>query len=123
TMTFSDVDLTDKHTVVAAFVPTDEETPLGKMTADLTSDTTVGVGGVITWAFNVDNAAVQFLAAGQSVTEIYSVTVTDSHGGKHSQNVSVTITGTNDAPVISTAPVVAGVTEATDPETTALTEE
>ncbi|KAG1530656.1 hypothetical protein G6F50_017170 [Rhizopus delemar] len=50
----------------------------------------------------LNNAAanVQALSAGQKVTDTITVTVDDGHGGKATQQVTVTITGTNDAPTI-----------------------
>ncbi|MCK6452522.1 MAG: VCBS domain-containing protein, partial [Alphaproteobacteria bacterium] len=53
------------------------------------------------WTFTVDNALVQQLAAGQVVTQTYTVTIADAAGTPATQVVTVTITGTNDAPVIA----------------------
>ena len=47
------------------------------------------------------NSATQYLAAGQTATETFTVTVSDGHGGTVDQLVTVTVTGTNDAPTIS----------------------
>src|SRR5206468_2243504 len=58
------------------------------------------------------NAAIQFLAANQTVQETYQVKVDDGHGGTATQNVVVTITGTNDNPTI-TAAATGSVTEDT----------
>src|SRR5437899_325948 len=38
-----------------------------------------------------------------SVKAVYTVTVTDEHGATATQDVTITVTGTNDAPVISSA--------------------
>ncbi|GJD56374.1 VCBS domain-containing protein [Methylobacterium dankookense] len=62
---------------------------------------TVGAGSA-GWSFSVPDAAVNALAAGEERTQIYDVTVDDGHGGLATQAVRVTITGTNDAPVILT---------------------
>jgi VCBS repeat-containing protein len=56
-------------------------------------------------SFSVANAAVQHLREGQVLTQTYTVTIKDNSGtGSDSvtQDVTVTITGTNDAPVLST---------------------
>jgi VCBS repeat-containing protein len=53
------------------------------------------------WTFQLDNAAVQSLAKDEEVTVTYTVTVTDEHGATDTQDVTITITGTNDAPVIT----------------------
>ncbi|WP_209766606.1 VCBS domain-containing protein [Azospirillum rugosum] len=116
TIAFTDVDLTDAHNVTAAFVSTNNTGSgtgqLGTLTAVRTADTTgSGTGGAVTWTYSVGNAAVQFLAAGQTVTETYAVTVSDGKGGTATRTVTVTITGTNDAPVIGTAKLTGSVTE------------
>ena len=49
------------------------------------------------------NSATQYLAVGQTATENFTVTVDDGHGGTVDQIVTVTVTGTNDAPTITAA--------------------
>ena len=96
---FTDVDLTDDHTVTAARAPqaTDYSVPMGTFTAVETTDTTgSGTGGVVDWTYTINNAAAQQLAAGQSVTEVYTITINDNHGDTVTQDVTITITGTND---------------------------
>src|SRR5207237_1197675 len=51
--------------------------------------------------FAVADGALDFLAAGQTLTQSYDVTLADGHGGSASQTVTISITGSNDAPVIS----------------------
>ncbi|MCP3390548.1 VCBS domain-containing protein [Bradyrhizobium sp. CCGB12] len=102
---FTDVDLTDAHVVSATFVSSTRAggLALGTMSAHLSADTVNGLGGQATWQYLVDNADVQFLRAGQTVTETYAVTVSDGHGGLASRNVTITITGGEDAPVLAGA--------------------
>ncbi|RWB71506.1 MAG: adhesin [Mesorhizobium sp.] len=102
TVSFADVDLTDTHTVSSSFVSSTNAggLQLGSLVAAKTLDTSGGTGGTGTWNYSVNNAAIQFLATGQTIQETYQVTVADNHGGSTSQNVVVTITGTNDAPAI-----------------------
>src|SRR5207247_6904 len=57
--------------------------------------------GTGVWTYTLDNAAHQSLAAGETHTETFAVTVTDDFGATATQNVVLTITGTNDAPVIT----------------------
>jgi VCBS repeat-containing protein len=58
--------------------------------------------GKWTYVLNNASAAVQGLAAGETVTEKYTVRVTDDKGAWDDQEVVVTINGTNDTPTITT---------------------
>ncbi len=107
TIAFSDVDLTDAHTVTAAFTSTDYSGQLGSLTAVKTSDTSGGIGGLITWTFIATDAALNALGAGQTVEETYTITLDDGHGGIVTRDVVVTITGANDAPVVTVTDPVA----------------
>ena len=53
------------------------------------------------WTFTIDNALAQQLAVGQVITQTYTVSIDDQHGGVITQDVTVTITGTDDGPVIT----------------------
>jgi VCBS repeat-containing protein len=55
------------------------------------------------WTYTLDNAGHQDLAEGESHTETFKVTVTDDKGATSTQDVLITITGTNDAPVVAAA--------------------
>ncbi len=68
------------------------------------------------WTFSVAPSAVDMLGAGETRVQIYDLTVDDGRGGKATQPISVTITGTNDAPVIRTSASIlaGGVTELVD---------
>ena len=56
------------------------------------------------WTYALNNASdkVQQLNAGETKIETFEVTVTDEHGATSTQTITVTITGTNDIPVIDT---------------------
>ncbi|MFD1981493.1 VCBS domain-containing protein [Mesorhizobium newzealandense] len=113
TITFSDVDLSDGHT--ASFAPTAGETALGTFSLDPVSEAANAANGSVQWHYALNNGASQYLAAGQSVVEHYTVTVNDGHGATATQVVAVTITGTNDAPVVAATDVTGAVTELVAP--------
>ncbi|MDP2693385.1 MAG: tandem-95 repeat protein, partial [Gallionella sp.] len=97
TITFTDVDLTDAHSISVTATST---TPLGTLTPSVSTDSTgTGLGGVISWNYSVPASAVEYLAAGQTKLENFTVTLNDGNGSTVDRTVSITITGTNDAPV------------------------
>ncbi|WP_414929481.1 VCBS domain-containing protein, partial [Pseudomonas sp. IT-P74] len=59
------------------------------------------------WTYTLANgsdgvaSAVQSLKAGESHNEVFTVQVSDGLGGVDTQLVTVTVTGSNDAPVLS----------------------
>ncbi len=111
---FRDVDLTDEHRVSPVGTPLDPV--LGSLSAVLTSDTTgSGTGGRITWTYSVDAALVEYLAAGQSRLERFTISLDDQNGGVITRQVDVTITGTNDAPLIVAEQLSGAVTELVTP--------
>ena len=68
------------------------------------------------WTYTLANGtngtagAVQSLAAGEQHDEVFSVVVTDDQGATVTQSVTITVKGTNDAPVIDLDGAVVGVT-------------
>lgn len=70
-------------------------TDYGKLTLDPAT-------GQWTYALNSASDKVQQLNAGETKVETFEVTVTDEHGATSTQTITVTITGTNDIPVIDT---------------------
>lgn len=57
--------------------------------------------GTISWEFDSNSESFDYLAAGESLTLTYTITMTDSQNATNTQNVTITISGTNDVPVIS----------------------
>ena len=55
--------------------------------------------GKLSWSFSVPDKDLDFLGAGKTLTQTYTTTVNDGQGGTASQDVTITINGTNDAPV------------------------
>src|SRR5207249_2290277 len=75
---------------------------LGTLTTGTVTDTTgTATGGSVAWNFSVADDNVDFLAAGQTIIETYTVKVADNNGGSDTETVTVTITGTNEDPVIT----------------------
>ena len=108
---FSDADLSDTHTATVNGSPVVDSSHapgfvvpnggLGTFTPLAVAES--GGSGTVPWTFTVDNALVQSLGAGQYITEIYAVQVDDHHGGHPTQNVTITIGGVNDAPMVTNA--------------------
>src|SRR4029079_11359517 len=101
TIAFNDVDLIDVHTtsVVAAGSNT-----LGRtLTMGAVSESATTEPGTVGWTYTVADNATDYLAAGQTATESFTVTIDDGHGGTVDQVVTITVTGTNEAPTITAA--------------------
>lgn len=56
--------------------------------------------GSVNWAFNSGAVTFNYLAAGESVTLTYTVTVDDGFFGRDQQDIIIEIVGTNDRPTI-----------------------
>jgi Putative Ig domain/Domain of unknown function (DUF4114) len=62
-----------------------------------------GGKGQISWSFSVPDKDLDSLAAGQILTQTYSIIANDGQGGNASQDVTITLNGTNDAPTVAHA--------------------
>ena len=124
TFSFADLDTTDSHTVSSSFKSgkyTDSSgamdtnySELGSMTSVVVSNVSTGDNaGEITWTYTVNDSAIQFLAKDETLEFVYTITVDDGNGGMEDKDVLVTITGTNDTPMIS-ATAAADITEEVD---------
>ncbi|MDP2575986.1 VCBS domain-containing protein [Vibrio penaeicida] len=67
----------------------------------LFGELTMNSGGNWDYALTNSNSRVQALAVGETLTDTYRVTVTDSHGEKTEKNLVITIQGSNDDPSIT----------------------
>ncbi|MCP3386886.1 VCBS domain-containing protein [Bradyrhizobium sp. CCGUVB4N] len=92
---FSDADKTDIQTVSVA----SQNGNLGILTA-IVND----ADGKVTWSYDVSHANIAPLAAGQTHTDTFTLTLDDGHGGSATQTITVTLTGIDDAPVIGSGP-------------------
>ena len=108
-ITFADADLTDTHEVTvngvtASGVMTglvDHDTQLGWLTLGDLVDSTDQIAGSQAWSFSAPDHYFDYLADGEIVTLAYTVQIDDHHGGFTSQDVVVTVTGSNDAPTLA----------------------
>ncbi|HTQ84019.1 MAG TPA: VCBS domain-containing protein [Pseudolabrys sp.] len=108
---FTDVDLNDTHTVAkslasvvwsgGATLPSGLSTMLGAALSTTLLDSTGSGSGGVAFTFSAPDKTFDFLAAGQTLVVTYNVTVTDNHGASSTQPLTITILGTDDAPVLS----------------------
>src|SRR5439155_454957 len=86
--TLTDADTLDSHTATCP-PPASNTTTLGSFTIDTTNHDT-GNGGSIGWSFSVADSAIDYLQAGQVVTQSYVVSVDDGHFCTTPQPVPIT---------------------------------
>src|SRR5439155_642028 len=79
TIAFNYVDLTDAHTT--RVTPAGSHTLGGTLTMGAVSEDATTEPGTVGWTYQVSNAATQYLAAGQTATETFTVTISDGHSG------------------------------------------
>jgi VCBS repeat-containing protein len=112
TMNFSDSDHSDTHTTSAtlhsAVVSGGTVIPASAlahfnaaMTSAIQSDS--NGSGKIKWSFSDVDDDFDFLAKNQTMVLTYDIKVSDNHGGSVIQTVKITVTGTDDKPLISMA--------------------
>jgi len=100
TITFSDADLADIHTVSTV---TPSAGAIGTLMPTITADTTgTGLGGVVTWNYSVDASAIEYLAEGEHKIETFTFNIFDDNGDSSECSVNVTITGTYDDTIAPT---------------------
>jgi VCBS repeat-containing protein len=111
-MNFTDSDHSDTHTTSAALasavvsggtvVPAASLAHFNSaMTSSIQSDS--NGSGKIKWSFSDIDDDFDFLSKDQTLVLTYNIKVSDNHGGSVIQTVKITITGTDDKPVISMA--------------------
>ena len=127
TVTFGDVDLSDIETssiaatqVAAtlangyALTQAQQDALVGAFTIDAATHSHVNGSGTIGWHYDIADSALDFLGANDQVVLTYTVKTADGNGGTAQQDVTVTINGTNDAPVITSGTQSGSVTEDAD---------
>ena len=98
----TDVDAGDTKAVSAVAFGATNGT-LGSALSGSYGTLTLNADGSYSYAVNNSNTTVQALNAGQSLTEIFTYTMRDAAGTTSTSTLTVTIQGTNDAPVVGTA--------------------
>ena len=113
TLSVDDLDLTDLVTSsVTGVVASGTTTGLGSNNAALLAmfSSTANVldatelTNTLTWNFNSGSETFDYLATGESLTLTYTIEVEDSQGATDTQNVVITVNGSNDDPTITATP-------------------
>ena len=108
---FTDADLKDLHVVTVTgtsfawsngdLTQAQQDALAAAFHLGVKSDST-GIGsGIQAWSFSAPDATFDFLAKNATLTATYTVTFDDEKGSSASRDVVITVTGTNDAAVIS----------------------
>ena len=123
TLNFTDVDLDDTHVVTksltsavwsgGATLPAGLSSALASALSTTLTDSTGSGSGAVGFTFSAADKTFDFLAAGETLTVTYGVTVTDNNGASSTQPVTITVTGTNDTSVISSSVQGGPITELT----------
>ena len=122
---FADLDLTDTPTATEATSSVSAVLADGSTALTLTASQQAAIeagfsisaaagnsnDGTINWDYTVSESDLNFLAAGEVVTAVFTITVNDGNGGTASEDVTVTITGSNDVPTLTATAVTGAITE------------
>ena len=114
-ITFADLDLSDRPTVSASFTGYTYKAANGTTGLSLTAQQQHDLGvaltltpagsntnnGSVNWSYDVADNQFDFLADRETLTLTYSATVNDHHGGLVTKPVTVTVTGANDVPTLA----------------------
>ena len=120
---FTDIDLSDTHTVSTTVtatrsgggaIPLTTAQLVAAFSTSLTPDSTGHLIGDVDWHFALQNSAASFLQAGETLTLVYHVAINDPSLASDSQDVTITILGTNHPVVITSGPESASVLELAD---------
>ena len=114
TIHFTDVDLTDRPTATVThqdvtWLDSNHSTQL-TLTPDeisaletaLSLQQTGKNNGTVGWSYSIADSTLDFLGQGQTATVVSTITLDDHQGKTDTAQVTITITGANDAPAITT---------------------
>ncbi|MEO9875081.1 MAG: VCBS domain-containing protein, partial [Anderseniella sp.] len=136
-ITFTDVDLSDQHTasvtdssvtastLANGYVLTAAQTSAlfsafslddgsSRTSFDSVFGSPTAGDGTVDWTFLIADQDVDFLGADDIVELSFDVTINDGNGGTVTETVVITVTGTNDVPVITSVAQSGTVTETAD---------
>ncbi|MBK8458534.1 MAG: cadherin-like domain-containing protein [Phyllobacteriaceae bacterium] len=105
TIDFTDAEFADVHSYTVA-ADGGGVGYAGALTVSQTDPATGDGAGQLAWTFTIADTALNGLAEGQALAtspQVYVITITDNHGATATQTVSIAITGTNDAPDITSS--------------------
>ena len=112
TLTVTDADISDTVNTsvtlksvggngnITGNIPSNDEL-LKMFTTETSGLTDTTTEGKITWTFDSGDKTFDYLSVGETVELTYTVKVDDGHGGTTTQDVVVTVHGSNDTPKIS----------------------
>ena len=110
TLTVNDADLSDNVSLTTSVAASGTTTGIEFDNSQLAALFTVNSGSIsadpsgvsnISWAFDAGTDTFDYLADGESLTLTYTITVTDDASATATQDVTITIDGTNDAPILN----------------------
>ena len=96
-ITYTDAEAAQLHTASVKPQGTNYLGSLTLNTSNIDSTDTVG------WSFSVSDSAIDYLTAGQTLTQKYDVTIDDGYGGSTLQTITVTLVGAADATTTTTS--------------------
>ncbi|WP_457091234.1 VCBS domain-containing protein [Microvirga sp. P5_D2] len=100
-ITFTDVDVADVRDVNVVSEPTDADGVI--FTASVTEDASGDAAGEITWTVSVEPGLLDSLAEGETRTLVYTLELVDDSNATVQRDVTITLTGTNDVPLVTGA--------------------
>ncbi len=115
---FTDLDLTDRaiatevtKSVISSTTLTAEQIQNIENAFSIANTAGNTNNGEVTWNYDIAETDINYLAAGETVTAVFTITVNDANGGTATKDVTITMTGTNDTPVITVVDVSGAITE------------
>src|SRR5262249_57941869 len=93
----------------------------GTLTMGSVSESSTTSDGTVGWTYTVADSETDYLAAGQTTTESFTVTIDDGQGGTTTQTVTITVSGHNEDPTITAAGTNSTGTVTEDASSTSLT--